>query len=230
MTNKAVVLLSGGLDSSTCLGLAKSQGYDCYALSINYEQRNESELIASQRVASFFAVKRHEIITLPTRHLSGSALIDKTIDVPEYIDHNDIPITYVPARNTTFLAIALGWAEALDAEKIVIGTSAVDYSGYPDCRPAYIEAFQNMANLATKKAVEGTPIIIDSPLIHLSKAETIKLGLSVGVDYSLTVTCYQANVDGEACGQCEACHYRQQGFVDAGVTDPTRYLRTALTE
>lgn len=224
MNKKAIVLSSGGLDSSTCLAVAKDQGFDVYALSFDYGQRHKAELNAAKRCAEYFQVKRHIINHLNLNDMGGSALTDAAIEVPKHSDDGKIPVTYVPARNTVFLSIALGWAEVLEADSIFIGVSHVDYSGYPDCRPEYIEAYKAMANLATKRGAEGNPITIETPIINLSKADTIKLGHSLGVDYSLTVTCYAANDDGLACGQCDACYLRRQGFTEAGITDPTRYL------
>jgi 7-cyano-7-deazaguanine synthase len=223
---KAVVLLSGGLDSTTCLALAKKQGFDCYALSFSYGQKHNAELLAAQNIARHFGAVKHEIVDLNLRGLDGggSALTDPQITIPEYLEENIIPVTYVPARNTIFLSIALGWAEILRAQKIFIGISAVDYSGYPDCRPEYLEAFQTMATLATKAGVEEKPIHIEAPLIHLSKAETLNLGLSLGVDYSMTVTCYKATDEGLACGHCGSCELRKRGFAEAKVVDPTRYV------
>lgn len=223
MTKKAVILLSGGLDSSTCLAIAKSEGYECYTLSVDYGQRNTFELKNSENISKMLGAKEHKLMQVNLNSIGGSALTDKNIDVPDYAGDGEIPITYVPARNTLFLSLALGYAEVVEADVIFIGVSEVDYSGYPDCRPEYIEAFQTMANLATKRGVEGNPIKIIAPLSHLSKAQTIERGLQAGVDYSLTVTCYQANNNGEACGKCDACVLRKQGFADAGIDDPTRY-------
>lgn len=220
---KAVVLLSGGLDSTTCLALAKKEGYACYALSFDYGQKHHAELIAAKNIAQKCDVEKHEIVSLSIGSLGGSALTDQSIDVPNYAVSTDIPITYVPARNTVFLSIALGWAEILNAEAIYIGVTAVDYSGYPDCRPEYIQAFQILANLATKAGVNGHPITIKTPLIHLSKSEIIQTGYALGIDYSLTVSCYKANTAGEACGDCESCFLRKKGFLEAGVSDQTRY-------
>ena len=220
---KAVVLLSGGLDSTTCLAYAKSKGYKCYALSFDYGQKHNSELEASRQIAVKFEVAGHEIVKLTTGNLTKSALTSNDVDVPNYQGGEDIPVTYVPARNTVFLAIALGWAEELEADAIFIGVSAVDYSGYPDCRPEFIESFKQTANLATKRGVEGNPISIETPLINLNKAETVKLGISLGVDYSTTVSCYQASESGLACGVCDSCCLRKKGFTEAGLTDPTRY-------
>lgn len=221
---KAIILLSGGLDSTTCLALAISKGYECYALSFNYGQKHNSELNAAKKIAKKFNVKKHEIISLGIGSLCGSALIDEEINIPDYNGSTDIPLTYVPARNTIMLSIALGWAEVLDAQVIFIGVSSIDYSFYPDCRPEYIEAFREMANLATKRGVEGNPIIIEAPLINLSKADTSKLGISLGVDYSETVSCYKATDNGLACGNCDSCHLRKKGFEDANLIDPTRYV------
>ena len=222
---KAVILLSGGLDSATCLAVAKSKGYECYAISFDYGQKHLAELKAAKKIAQYFDVVRHEIVNLSIGNLGGSALTDKNIDVPNYTGEKFIPVTYVPARNTVFLSIALGWAEILNADSIFIGVSAVDYSGYPDCRPDYIAAFQKLANLATKKGLDGNPFAIETPLIQLSKAETIMLGNNLGVDYAMTISCYRANDAGEACGECDSCVYRKKGFMSAHTMDPTRYTR-----
>ncbi len=219
---KAVVLVSGGLDSTTVLAIARNQGFDCYTLSFDYGQRHRAELVAAERCALEGGAKQHKVVSLDLGTIGGSALTDESIDVPEQ-QTEGIPVTYVPARNTVFLSIALGWAEVLGAEAIYIGVNAVDYSGYPDCRPEYITAFQKMANLATQIGVEGRRLDIVTPLIHLSKAEIIKRGLELGVDYAKTVSCYQANLSGEACGLCDSCRLRRQGFVEAGIADPTRY-------
>ena len=221
---KAVVLLSGGLDSTTCLAYAASNGYACYALSVDYGQKHHAELDAAKKIARHFGVIQHEIIPLSIGHLGGSALTDDAINIPNHTGAKSIPLTYVPARNTIMLSIALGWAEIVDADSIFIGVSAVDYSGYPDCRPEYIDAFRAMANLATKKGVEGHGIQIETPLIHLSKAETALLGHSLGVDYAQTVSCYKATDEGLACGQCDSCYLRKKGFLDAGMVDPTRHI------
>jgi 7-cyano-7-deazaguanine synthase len=218
---RAVVLLSGGLDSATCLALAQ-QTYDCYALSFAYGQRHNSELAAASRLAQALGAKDHRIINIDLGGIGGSALTDTSIDVPEQASEG-IPVTYVPARNTVFLSFALGFAEVIKAEAIVIGVNAVDYSGYPDCRPEYIAAFQQLANLATKSGVEGLALTIQTPLLHLSKADIIKQGMMLGVDYSLTVSCYQADLDGKACGKCDSCRLRKEGFLAAGLADPTRY-------
>jgi len=219
---KAVVLLSGGLDSTTVLALAQHQGYQCYALSFDYGQRHCSELAAAERVASGFRVVEHRTIKLDIGQFGGSALTDDRIAVPESVSEG-IPVTYVPARNTVFLSLALAWAEVLDAFDIFIGVNAVDYSGYPDCRPEYIKAFETMSNLATKSAVEGRRLNLHTPLIDLSKAEIIKLGIQLGVDYALTVSCYQADDQGRACGVCDSCRLRANGFADAQMADPTHY-------
>lgn len=219
---KAVVLLSGGLDSATCLAIARSEGYECYALSFDYGQRHLAELAAAQRVTSALGVVGHKVIHLNLREIGGSALTDSAIDVPT--EHAEgIPITYVPARNTVFLSLALGWAEVLGAQDIFIGVNAVDYSGYPDCRPEFIAAFERTANLATKAGVEGHPFRIHTPLIHLTKAEIIQRGILLGVDYGLTVSCYDADEEGRACGRCDSCRLRAAGFKAAGVGDPTKY-------
>ena len=220
---KSVVLLSGGLDSVTGLAMAQHRGLICYALSFDYNQRHKAELKAAQRIAKKMRVAEHKIIKLDSTAFSGSALTDNDIEVPEQ-ESDGIPVTYVPARNTIFLSYALGWAEVLGANHIYIGVNAVDYSGYPDCRPEYIEAFERMANLATKVAVEGHPIKIETPLIHLTKAEIIRQGVQLGVDYELTTSCYQADDEGRACGKCDSCRLRSKGFLDAGLDDPTRYL------
>ena len=228
MKKTAVILFSGGLDSTTCLAIAKNEGYECVALSFNYGQRHNSELEQAKKIAKDFGV-RHEIVDLGISQFGGSALTDHSIEVPQYNAVEEIPVTYVPARNTIFLSIALGLAEVLQAEKIYIGISSIDYSGYPDCRPEYIAAFQKMANLATKTGTEGQTITIETPLALLSKKQTIELGLSLGVDYSKTVSCYSANKVGEACGQCDSCVLRMKGFSDALIQDPTRYHQTPLT-
>ncbi|WP_133128073.1 7-cyano-7-deazaguanine synthase QueC [Legionella nagasakiensis] len=220
---KAVILLSGGLDSATCLAMAKAQGFTCYALSFNYGQRHEYELVAARRIATDMAVFEHRVVYFDIGQFGASALTDHGIDVPDYQDNGEIPITYVPARNTIFLATALGLAEAVGAYDIFIGANAVDYSGYPDCRPAFIKAFQHLANVATKAGVEDQPFTIHAPLLDLSKAEIIQAGLRLGVDYSLTVSCYQLNQEGAACGRCDSCMLRAQGFKAANVKDPTYY-------
>ena len=221
--SKAVILLSGGLDSTTVLAIAKSQGYDCYSLSFDYGQKQRSELESSISIAKKSNVIEHRIMKISLSDIGGSALTDQSIDVPKYSDSDEIPITYVPARNTIFLSFALAWAEVVDCQTIFIGVNALDYSGYPDCRPEFIEAFENMANLATKQSVEGDRIQIKTPLISMTKAEIIKKGIGLGVDYSETTSCYDANTLGEACGECDACVLRKIGFENANVKDPTRY-------
>ncbi|MEX2524493.1 MAG: 7-cyano-7-deazaguanine synthase QueC [Gammaproteobacteria bacterium] len=220
---KAVVLLSGGLDSATTLAIARDQGYDCHVLSFDYGQRHESELQAARRVAESMNVVEHRILEIDLTQIGGSALTDNSIDIPEEPGEG-IPVTYVPARNTIFLSFALAYAEVIGAGNIFIGVNAVDYSGYPDCRPEYIRAFETMANLATKTGVEGNKLTIHTPLMDLSKAEIIKKGAGLGVDYSLTVSCYQADSEGRACGVCDSCRFRKQGFLDAGIPDPTVYF------
>lgn len=221
--SKAVILLSGGLDSTTVLAIAKEQNYDCYALSFDYGQKQRSELESSIAIAKKSNVIEHRIMKISLNDIGGSALTDKEISVPKFSDNDDIPITYVPARNTIFLSFALAWAEVVDCQTIFIGVNALDYSGYPDCRPEFIEAFETMANLATKQSVEGDKIQIKTPLINMTKAEIIKKGLSLGVDYSETTSCYDANSLGEACGECDACVLRKNGFSSANVEDPTKY-------
>jgi 7-cyano-7-deazaguanine synthase len=220
--NKAVVLLSGGLDSATALAIAREQGFECYALSMDYGQRHGAELQAARRVAESMGVKEHKIMPISLDQFGGSALTDRGIEVPEE-GGEGIPVTYVPARNTVFLSLALGWAEVLGARDIFIGVNAVDYSGYPDCRPEFIAAFENLVNLATKAGVEGERFHLHAPLIELTKAEIIQKGAALGVDYGLTVSCYQADEQGRACGRCDSCRFRTQGFREAGVADPTLY-------
>jgi len=225
---RAVVLLSGGLDSSTLLAVVKSEDFEAYALSFRYGQRHDSEIGAARRIAAALGVADHTIVAIDLRRFGGSALTD-AIPVPKGRDADeiarDIPVTYVPARNTIFLSFALAWAEVLGSTDIFIGVNALDYSGYPDCRPEYIEAFEGMANLATKAGVEGRRLKIHAPLIRLSKAEIIRKGLELGVDYSLTSTCYDPSVDGKACGTCDACLLRLKGFRELGIPDPVRYLQ-----
>lgn len=234
---KAVVLVSGGLDSATTLAIACNQNFDCYALSFDYGQRHRSELMAASLISKTLGVVDHKQISLDMRAIGGSALTDESIDVPlvpiksastdnastESEIPAEIPVTYVPARNTIFLSYALAWAEVLGARDIFIGVNAVDYSGYPDCRPEYIAAFQSMANLATRAGVQGQEIIVHTPLIKLSKAEIICSGLALGVDYSATISCYDADSEGRACNHCESCRLRAEGFRAAGVEDPTHY-------
>lgn len=221
-TKKAVILLSGGLDSATVAAMAKAEGYDCYSMSFDYGQRHRAELKAAERVAQQQGMLDHKVIGLNLDGIGGSALTDARIAVPE-TPTEGIPVTYVPARNTVFLALALGWAEVLEAQDIFIGVNAVDYSGYPDCRPAFISAFEQLANLATKAGVEGQAFRIQTPLQYLSKAQIIQAGTALGVDYGLTVSCYQADDEGHACGKCDSCRLRAAGFQAAGVADPTRY-------
>jgi len=221
---KAIVLLSGGLDSTTCLYWAKNQGHECYALSFDYGQKHRSELNQAKIIAKAAAVKEHKIMQLSMDLIGGSSLTDDTLIVPNAGEQMGVPNTYVPARNTIFLSIALGWAEVLNCHNIIIGVSAVDYSGYPDCRPEFITAFQNLANLATKAGIEGNQFYIHAPLAKLTKQQTIQMGLSFGVDYSQTISCYRANTHGEACGTCDSCNLRKQGFKAQNIADPTRYI------
>ena len=220
---KAVVLLSGGLDSATVLALARHDGYECYALSFDYGQRHRAELDASRRVVAALGAREHRIVRLDLGQLGGSALTDASIPVP-VLPTEGIPVTYVPARNTVMLAYGLAWAEVLGALDIFIGVNAVDYSGYPDCRPEFIEAFERLANLATRVGAEGEYLRIHAPLIRWSKAEIIRRGVALGVDYGLTVSCYQADAAGRACGRCDACRLRAEGFRASGVVDPTHYV------
>jgi 7-cyano-7-deazaguanine synthase len=220
---KAVVLLSGGLDSATTLAIARNRQFECYTLSVDYGQRHRSELEAAKKVAQSLGSHTHQIIKLDLTVFGGSALTDQSIEVPTAEASSDIPVTYVPARNTIMLSLALAWAETLDCQDIFTGVNAVDYSGYPDCRPEYIRAFENMANLATKAAIEGKKLIIHAPLMHLSKKEIIQMGLALGVDYSLTISCYQADELGRACGVCDSCRIRKAGFEATEKTDPTHY-------
>jgi 7-cyano-7-deazaguanine synthase len=224
MTEKrAVILLSGGLDSATVVAMAKADGFTCYTMSFDYGQRHRAELQAAERVAKDLGVVEHKVIGLNLNGIGGSALTDSSIAVPE-TPGEGIPVTYVPARNTVFLSLALGWAEVLGARDIFIGVNAVDYSGYPDCRPEFVESFERMANLATKAGVEGQGFTIQAPLQMLSKADIVKAGTRLGVDYGLTVSCYQADDQGRACGKCDSCRLRAEGFSAAGVSDPTRYF------
>jgi 7-cyano-7-deazaguanine synthase len=221
--SRSVVLLSGGLDSATALAIARERGDECYTLSFDYGQRHRAELVAAQRISAALGAATHRESRIPIGDFGGSALTDRSIDVPEQ-SVQGIPVTYVPARNTVFLSLALAWAEVLDAQRIVIGVNAIDYSGYPDCRPEFIAAFQRLASLATKQGVEGRGVVIDAPLVQMTKAQIIRRGQELGVDYSLTVSCYQADDAGRACGRCDSCRLRRQGFSEAGVADPTRYL------
>jgi 7-cyano-7-deazaguanine synthase len=219
---RAVVLLSGGLDSATALAIALARGDECHTVAFDYGQRHRAELVAARRVSQAQGASSHRELKLPIGELGGSALTDRDIDVPEH-GGAGIPVTYVPARNTVFLSLALAVAEVLAADKIVIGVNAIDYSGYPDCRPEYIEAFQHLARLATKRGVEGEALVIDAPLVTYSKADIVRRGRELGVDYSLTVSCYRADDEGRACGRCDSCRLRREGFAAAGVPDPTRY-------
>ncbi len=221
---RAVVLLSGGLDSATVLAMAREQGLECFALSVSYGQRHDAELQAAAAVAHSLGAREHRVMHVDLAGIGGSALTDKSIAVPT-TPTRGIPVTYVPARNTIMLSLALGWAEVLDAREIHIGVNAIDYSGYPDCRPEFIAAFEDLATLATKAGVEGRPLFIKAPLINLSKAEIVRTGARLGVDYSLTVSCYQADASGHACGLCDSCRLRREGFVSAGISDPTRYVQ-----
>jgi 7-cyano-7-deazaguanine synthase len=224
-TARAVVLVSGGLDSATVLALARAQGLECYALSVDYGQRHRAELLAAARVAQNLGAREHRTMRLDFGGIGGSALTDRNIAVPES-PQVGIPITYVPARNTVMLSLGLGWAEVLGASQIHIGVNAVDYSGYPDCRPVFVAAFERVANLATKAGVEGTTAFrIVAPLVDMTKAQIVRRGLELGVDFGMTVSCYQADDDGRACGQCDSCRLRKEGFAAAGAVDPTRYFR-----
>jgi 7-cyano-7-deazaguanine synthase len=220
---RAVVLLSGGLDSTTLLAIARSQGYACHCLSLDYGQRHRAELAAAARVAQQLGAHEHRVVKLDLAGFGGSALTDRDIAVPVAGVKDGIPVTYVPARNTVMLSLALAWAEVLGARHIFFGANAVDYSGYPDCRPEYVSAFEAMANLATKAAIEGTTLTLHAPIIQFSKADIIRAGSALGVDYSITVSCYQADNEGRACGVCDACRLREDGFDAAGISDPTRY-------
>lgn len=223
-TKNAVVLLSGGLDSTTVLAIARSQGYQCHTMSFDYGQRHRSELLAAENIAKQFNALTHRVIQVDMRNIGGSALTDDAIDVPiEGVDDAAIPVTYVPARNTVFLSYALALAEVTQSNNIFIGVNAVDYSGYPDCRPEFIKAFEDMANLATKAGIEGNKLSVQAPLMSLTKGEIIQLGIKLGVDYRLTTSCYQADEHGAACGVCDSCRLRKQGFANAGVSDPTLY-------
>tara|TARA_B100000768_G_scaffold128500_1_gene119113 strand:+ start:194 stop:868 length:675 start_codon:yes stop_codon:yes gene_type:complete len=222
VSKKAIILLSGGLDSTTVLSIAQAKGYECYAMTINYQQRHNAELKAAKNIANYFKVKDFKIVDIDLSWLKSSALTNKDIDIPE-VSSSGIPVTYVPARNTIMMTLALAWAETVNSQNIFIGVNAVDYSGYPDCRPEYIESFQNMANLATKSAVEGDSIKIHVPLIHLTKAEIILEGIKNKVDFGMTISCYQASESGIACGKCDSCRLRKEGFESAEIEDPTEY-------
>jgi len=226
----AVVLLSGGLDSTTTLAIARAEGYACHALSIDYGQRHGAELAAAARVAAALGAVAHKVVRIDLAAFGGSALTDSSIAVPTGgVQPDGIPITYVPARNTILLSLALAWAEVLDAQHIFFGANAVDYSGYPDCRPEFVQSFERLANLATKAAVEGRPLTVHTPIISLTKADIVRRGAALGVDYALTVSCYQADVEGRACGACDACRLRRAGFEAAGLPDPTRYFGAPRT-
>jgi len=222
VNKRAVILLSGGLDSATVLAMARAQDLDCYALSVAYGQRHEVELQAAAAVAKHLGAREHRVMRVDLAHIGGSALTDRSIDVPT-TPGEGIPVTYVPARNTIMLSLAMAWAEVLDAREIHVGVNAIDYSGYPDCRPEFIAAFQTLAGLATKAGVEGRGLEVRAPLIQMSKAQIVREGTRLGVDYSLTVSCYQADENGDACGLCDSCRLRREGFVSAGLSDPTRY-------
>ncbi|MFL2980404.1 MAG: 7-cyano-7-deazaguanine synthase QueC [Methylophilaceae bacterium] len=222
MSKKAIILLSGGLDSTTVLAIAKSQGYDCYAMTINYQQRHSSELKAAKKIANLYSVKDFKIVDINLSWLKSSALTNKEINIPEN-SPTGIPVTYVPARNTIMMTLALAWAETINSQDIFIGVNSIDYSGYPDCRPEYIESFQKMANLATKAGIEGSKIKIHTPLIKLTKAQIIREGIKNKVDYSMTISCYQASENGLACGKCDSCRLRKDGFKSAKIKDPTNY-------
>jgi len=222
VARRGVVLLSGGLDSATVMAIARSEGYELYAISVAYGQRHMAEIKASADVARSLGARRHQVMHVNLNDVGGSALTDTSIDVPE-TPSEGIPITYVPARNTLFLSLALGWAEVVGATDIFIGVNAVDYSGYPDCRPEFVAAFERLANVATRVGIEGGGIRIHTPLIDLSKADIVRIGTQLGVDYAQTVSCYQADDQGRACGRCDSCRLRRAGFESAGITDPTRY-------
>lgn len=224
MQKKAIILFSGGLDSTTCLAIAKSQGYECYALTFSYGQKHSVEVEQAKKIAKLLQVKEHKILTIPVGELGGSSLTDESMEISDYQASNEIPSTYVPARNTIFLSFGLGWAEVVGAYTIFIGANDVDYSGYPDCRPDYLAAFEQMATLATKAGREGQAIKIEAPLLRLHKAEIIQAGIKLGVDYSQTVSCYRADDQGRACGKCDSCTFRKKGFADANVPDPTLYI------
>lgn len=224
MNKSAIILFSGGLDSTTCLAIAKSQGFDCYTLSFQYGQKHSVEIKHAKQLAKHFGVKEHKILSLPLAQIGGSSLTDATLAVSDYEGSTAIPNTYVPARNTIFLSFALAWAEVIGAEHLFIGANAVDYSGYPDCRPEYYQAFEQVAKLATKAGVEGMwQFKIHTPLLHLTKAEIIQEGTRLGVDYGQTLSCYRADEQGRACGTCDSCVYRKKGFAEANMTDPTLY-------
>ena len=221
---KAVILVSGGLDSTTCLAHAIDQGHECYTLSIDYGQRHHAELQAANTLSAHLGASQHRVVKLDLSHLTECSLTNSDLSIPEHTDSSEIPTTYVPGRNTIFLSIALSWAESLQASTVIIGVSSVDYSGYPDCRPEYIDAFRELATLGTKCGTQGNPIEIKTPLLHLDKKDTILLGSSVQTPYALTISCYQATPSGEACGTCDSCVLRKNGFAAAQIPDPTRYI------
>lgn len=223
MQKKAVILFSSGLDSTTCVAIAKSQGFECYLLSFNYGQKHSSEIENAKKIVKQWDIKEHKILSLPLNEIGGSSLTDINQEVDDYQEGTEVPNTYVPARNTIFLSIALGWAEVLGAYDIFYGANSLDYSGYADCRPEYVKAFEALANVATQAGVEGKRLTIHAPLLYLSKKDVIKKGMELGVDYSQTVSCYRADMQGRACGTCDSCTYRKKGFHEAGVQDPTRY-------
>lgn len=223
MSKKAIILFSGGLDSRTCLSIAKEQGYECYTLSFTYGQKHTVEVERAKELAKQFGVVEHKILTLPLDEIRGSSLIDADIAVPDYKGDGKIPSTYVPARNTIFLAFALAWGEVIGAYDIFLGANYLDYSGYPDCRPDYLQAFENLAALATKVGVEGQPFKIHTPLLYKNKADIIREGIRLNIDYAQTISCYRADAAGKACGKCDSCTYRKKGFLDANIPDPTPY-------
>lgn len=224
MKKKAVVLFSGGLDSTTCLAIVKAQGFDCYALSVDYGQKNKIELERAKKTAQKLGVIQHKILHASLTDWHGSSLVDQNLAVPDHNDKTSIPSTYVPARNTIFLSFALGWAEVIGAQDIFYGANILDYSGYPDCRPEYMQAFEQMANLATKKGIEGSHFKIHAPLLKMNKCKIIQEGMRLGIDYSQTLSCYRPDGQGRACGSCDSCTYRKKGFLEAGVADPTVYV------
>lgn len=223
MKPKAIILFSGGLDSTTCVAIAQEKGFDCYLLTIHYDQKHQAELKAAENIAASFNVIEHKTLSINLNGITKTALINEEISIPDYRGNQDIPVTYVPARNTLFLSLALGWAESVGAQDIFYGANFIDYSGYPDCRPAFIEAFEHLANVATKAGVEGKKFHIHAPLLKLTKAEIILEGQALGIDYSQTVSCYRADDEGRACGSCDSCQLRKKGFQEAGITDVTRY-------
>ena len=224
MQKKAIVLFSGGLDSTTCLAIAKSEKFDCYALSFSYGQRHAIELEAAKQIAHQFNVTEHKILSLPLNEIKGSSLTDTSMEIPDHQENSSMPNTYVPARNTIFLSFALAWGEVMGANDIFIGANNVDYSGYPDCRPEYLHSFEKMANLATNKGNNGQCYTIHAPLLHLDKAGIIRKGINLGIDYSQTISCYRADASGRGCGNCDSCAYRKKGFQEAAIADPTRYI------